>query len=94
MRVMQPLKAEPQAAPLRAVVKNGRLVLDEPSDLPEGEVVELVPVDAHLDDATDNLDDEERARLHAAIDRGLADIEAGRTVPAEDVIEKLRARRR
>jgi hypothetical protein len=29
---------------LRAHVHNGRLVLDEPTDLPEGEVVELVPV--------------------------------------------------
>ena len=94
MGVMQPLKAESPPAPLRAVVKNGRLVLDEPTDLPEGEVVELVPADAYLDDATDDLDDEERARLHAAIDRGLADIEAGRTVPAEDVIEMLRARGR
>ena len=32
---MQPLKG----GPLQAVVKNGRLTLDEPSDLPEGEVV-------------------------------------------------------
>jgi hypothetical protein len=29
--------------PLKAHVKNGRLVLDEPTDLPEGDVVELVP---------------------------------------------------
>ena len=28
--------------PLKAHVRNGRLVLDEPTDLPEGEVVELV----------------------------------------------------
>jgi hypothetical protein len=87
---MQPLKSNP----LQAVVRNGRLVLDEPTDLPEGEVVELVPVHAHLNDETDELDDEERARLHAAIDRGLADIQAGRTVDARGVIEKLRARGR
>ena len=31
--------------PLEARVKNGRLVLDEPTDLPEGDVVELVPRD-------------------------------------------------
>lgn len=30
--------------PLKAPVKNGRLVLDEPTDLPEGEVVYLGPV--------------------------------------------------
>jgi hypothetical protein len=29
--------------PLKAHVKNGRLVLDEPTDLPEGDVIELVP---------------------------------------------------
>lgn len=31
--------------PLRAHVKNGRLVLDEPTQLPEGEVVYLQLVD-------------------------------------------------
>ena len=29
----------------RARVRNGRLILDDPTDLPEGEVVELVRVD-------------------------------------------------
>ena len=31
--------------PLKAHVKNGRLVLDEPTDLPEGKEIELVPLD-------------------------------------------------
>lgn len=30
--------------PVKARVKNGRLVLDVPTDLPEGEVVDLVPL--------------------------------------------------
>jgi hypothetical protein len=30
--------------PFRARVHNGRLVLDEPTALPEGEIVELLPV--------------------------------------------------
>jgi hypothetical protein len=34
--------------PLRAHVQNGRLLLDEPTSLPEGEVVELVPLDEVL----------------------------------------------
>ncbi len=34
--------------PLKAHVKNGRLVLDEPTDLPEGDVIELVPRDGDL----------------------------------------------
>jgi hypothetical protein len=40
---------------LRALVKNGHLVLDEPTSLPEGTVLDLV-----VDDEGDNLDDEER----------------------------------
>jgi hypothetical protein len=30
--------------PLKAVVKNGRIVVDEPTELPEGTEIELVPV--------------------------------------------------
>lgn len=79
--------------PLKATVRNGQFVLDEtPADLPEGTEVELVLVESPIDDATDDLDDEERARLHASLDRGLADIKAGRTVPASKVIGMLRAR--
>jgi hypothetical protein len=78
--------------PLKAHVRNGRLVLDEPTDLPEGEVVELVPLDEVLARGGDYLDDEERARLHASIERGIADVRAGRTVDARDVIARLRAR--
>ena len=78
--------------PLKAHVQNGRLVLDEPTDLPEGEVVELVPVDEVLARGGDYLDDEERQRLHESLHRGLADVKAGRTVEASKVIEKLRGR--
>lgn len=34
--------------PLHAIVKNGRLVLDEPTDLPEGQVVVLLPLEELL----------------------------------------------
>ena len=78
--------------PLKAHVHKGRLVLDEPTDLPEGEVVELVPLDEVLDSGGDYLDDEERAALHLSIGRGLEDVKAGRTVAAQEVIEQLRAR--
>ncbi len=78
--------------PLKAQVQNGRLVLDEPTDLPDGEVVELVPVDEVLANGGDYLDDEERQRLHQSIERGLEDVKAGRTVEASKVIERLRAR--
>jgi hypothetical protein len=46
--------------PLRAHVKNGRLVLDEPTELPEGEVVYLQLVDGIVADDRDDLDEVER----------------------------------
>jgi hypothetical protein len=78
--------------PLRAHVKNGRLILDEPTELPEGELVELVLADEVLAHGGDYLDDEERERLHQSIERGIADVKAGRTVDARQVLEELRTR--
>ena len=78
--------------PLKAQVKNGRLLLDEPTELPEGEEIELVPLEEVLANGGDYLDAEERERLHRSIERGVADVEAGRTVDARQVIEELRAR--
>ena len=72
---------------LRATVKAGRLLLDEPVNLPEGTVVELMPVDQG-----DGLDDEDRARLHAALDRSQDDFLAGRGISAEQVMAELRAK--
>jgi hypothetical protein len=74
----------------KAVVKNGRLVLDEPTDLPEGEVVELQDVDpyTHLDNC-DELDDAEREQLHEAISQGLDEIDAGKGIPGEDFLKEL-----
>ncbi len=78
---------------LKAHVKGGRLVVDEPTSLPEGTEVELVAVDDEvLASGGDYLDDEERERLHEAIERGLEDVRAGRTVDAREVIAELRAR--
>jgi hypothetical protein len=34
--------------PINAIVKNGRLTLDVPSDLPDGHVVPLLPLDELL----------------------------------------------
>lgn len=70
--------------PLKARVKGGRLVLDEPTDLPEGETVCLVPVGDEED-----LDAEERARLDEALELSMAEARAGRVVPASDVLRKL-----
>jgi hypothetical protein len=52
-------------------VKNGRLLLNEPTDLPDGAEVEVLVIE-------DDLTAEERAELHASLDRALDDSEAGR----------------
>jgi len=70
---------------VRARVKSGRLVLDEPTDLPDGSEVVLVAADVD-----DELDDAERQALEASIDQGLAEVRAGRPgVDAADVLARL-----
>src|SRR5678815_411418 len=56
---------------LKARVENGRLKLDEPTDLPDGQTVELAPIAEVLALGGDNLDDEERAALHQALQPSL-----------------------
>jgi hypothetical protein len=73
--------------PLKAHVHNGRLVLDEPTDLPEGEVVYLQPVDS------DELDDEERGRLHEALRESIKQMKSGQTLDAAEALAELRAHR-
>jgi hypothetical protein len=77
---------------MKARVENGRLKLDEPTDLPEGKVVDLVSLDDVLLNGGDDLEDEERAALHDSIREGIADMEAGRTVDAKTAIAELRSR--
>jgi hypothetical protein len=72
---------------LRAHVHNGRLVLDEPTDLPEGEVVYLQPVEA------DELDDDERARLHEALRESIEQMRSGQTLDAAEALAELRTHR-
>ncbi|MFL5264424.1 MAG: hypothetical protein ACJ79E_10700 [Anaeromyxobacteraceae bacterium] len=68
---------------LKAQVRGGRLVLDEPTDLPEGTEVELVTVE------DDDFDPQERARLAAALERSRAQARAGQLIDGDTVIEKL-----
>lgn len=72
---------------LRARVKGGRLVLDEPSTLPEGTVVDLIPADD-----IDELDPAERARLHGFLAQSIRTHVPGTGVPADEVLARLRAR--
>jgi hypothetical protein len=75
---------------LKAHVINGRLGLDEPTDLPEGEVIELVPL-GDTGDGGDDLDDEERAALHAELQASIAEAKAGKLIDADVVMAELRA---
>ena len=72
---------------IRAKVTNGRLIVDEPTTLPDGTVLDLV-----IDDEGDDLDDKEREALHAAIDRSWQSAKEGNLIPAEQVIRELRDR--
>ena len=67
-------------------VKNGRLLLDEPTNLPDGAEVEVLVVD-------DELTTEERAELHASLDRALEDSDAGRGMDAWEYLERYRVDR-
>jgi hypothetical protein len=78
---------------LKAQVKNGRLVLDEPTDLPEGKVIELVPLDEVLARGGDYLDDEERAALHRSIEEGFEDFEKGDVEDAFEFLARLKSER-
>jgi hypothetical protein len=73
-------------------VHNGRLVLDEPTDLPEGEVVELVQLNGVLAGG-DDLDDEERAELHEALRESIEQMKAGDTIDGAEALAELRAHR-
>ena len=75
-------------SPLRARVEKGRLVLDMPTSLPEGAVVELF-----ADDEGDDLTSDERRTLHKALSASWKSAEAGRLRPASAILDELRQRR-
>jgi hypothetical protein len=69
-------------------VQNGRLVLDEPTTLPEGTVVDLV-----ADDEGDDLTDDERRALHKALAESWNSAEEGRLRTVSAILDELRRRR-
>ena len=71
-----------------ARVKNGRLTLDEPTDLPEGSIVPL-----EIADDWDELDDEERAELHESLRESIEQMKAGESISLEQALAELRAHR-
>jgi len=70
---------------LRARVRNGRLVLDEPTSLSEGSEVELVPID--------EMSDDERAELDQSLRAAIVEANAGDVVDADEFFAELRASR-
>lgn len=72
---------------IRARVTARRLVVDEPTDLPEGTELELLPLDPG-----DWLGEADRTALCEALRQSDADVEAGRLVEAIDVLKELSSR--
>jgi hypothetical protein len=72
---------------IKARVRAGRLLVDEPTDLPDGVEVELLPLDPG-----DWLSDTDRAALHAALRESDADVAAGRLIDAADLLKELKSR--
>lgn len=71
---------------LKAHVLNGRIVVDEAVDLPDGAELRVYLYDV----STESMNADERAALDRSIDRGIAQAEAGELVDADEVLAALR----
>ena len=74
---------------LIARVRNGRLVLDEPTELPDGTEVPLL---VDYDPGELNLTPDQRDELNAILTRSIAEADRGEGLPADEVMRRLRAR--
>jgi hypothetical protein len=72
---------------VKAQVKNGRVTVDEPTNLPDGAEVEVLVI------AGDDLDDEERLALHRSIEEGFEDFERGDVEDAFEFLARLKSQR-
>jgi predicted DNA-binding antitoxin AbrB/MazE fold protein len=70
---------------LRGRIESGRIVVDEPIDLPDGTEVEIAVAES------DEMTAEERAELDASIERGMEQATRGEGSSVEDVLRRLRA---
>ena len=70
---------------IKATVRNGRIVVDEPTNLPDGHEVELCVLN------DDGMSEDERRRLHASIARGIRDGRAGRERDFDSFMDELDA---
>lgn len=74
--------------PYSLLLDRGAIRLEWPATLG----LDLPPLTLVFEDEGDDLDDEERAALDAAIDQSIAQLERGESVPAEEVLRKLELR--
>lgn len=75
--------------PLKAHVQNGHIVVDEPTDLPEGTALMVI---VEEEDSLDDMAPEERAQLDRALRASLEDVRAGRVVEGDEIVHRLLAR--
>lgn len=73
---------------LKAHVENGRIVVDDPVDLPEGTKLEV-----YVGEPDDDMSEQERAELLRSIDDGLEDVDAGDVREFKEVVSSLGTRR-
>jgi len=71
---------------LKAHVVNGKIVVDEPVDLPDGAELRVYLYDA----AADQLSSDERAALQKALENSIAQADAGELIEADAVLDELR----
>lgn len=75
--------------PLKTHVKNGRVVLDEPVDLPDGTPVVLL---VEEQDSLDDMTPEDRAELDLVLDAGFQAVAEGRVTEGDEIVRRLLAR--
>jgi len=75
-----------------AYVRNGRLVVDAPTDLAEGMLLELVSTDDVLSNGGDLLDADERSALDRDWVALVAEADADKTISLAEAMAELRAR--
>ena len=79
--------------PLRAHVRDRRLVLDQPTELPDGTAVELVSIDDVVASGGYLMDEETRAMFTQELEASFAEEDAGQLIDAADFIADLKAHR-
>lgn len=72
---------------LKVRVQGGRLVLDEPTSMPDGTEVDVAM------QGDDDLDAEQRAALHRALDESLEQEARGEVRDLRQVVSAIRAQR-